>query len=101
MKPITNAFKYAFPQERSGVIRVSLRQQAETRYELNIEDDGVGLPKGYDPSQNRSLGMTLIHGFSRQLGGKLTIESRGGVKLSLLFSDEKVSPIHNKAAYVY
>jgi hypothetical protein len=50
--------------------------------------------------------MTLIHGFSAQLGGELTIESSGGVKLSLLFTDEKLIPIQNKvdqnkAAYVY
>jgi two-component sensor histidine kinase len=103
---ITNAFKYAFPAARSGVVEVSLRQRADTSYELSIEDDGVGLPQGYDPSQSRSLGMTLIHGFSAQLGGELSIESSGGVKLSLLFSDEKISPIynkadHNKEAYVY
>jgi two-component sensor histidine kinase len=103
---ITNAFKYAFPVARSGIVGVSLRQRADTLYELTIEDDGVGLPQGYDPSQSRSLGMTLIHGFSAQLGGELTIESSGGVNLSLLFADEKLSIIHkkadhNKAAYVY
>jgi two-component sensor histidine kinase len=79
---------------------VNLLKQADTRYELTIEDDGVGLPEGYDPSQSRSLGMTLIHGFSAQLGGELTIESSGGVKQSLLFTDEKLSPIPNKADWV-
>ncbi|MDO1449929.1 histidine kinase dimerization/phosphoacceptor domain -containing protein [Rhodocytophaga aerolata] len=98
---ITNAFKYAFPQERSGVVGVSLLKQVDTRYELTIEDDGVGLPQGYDPSQSRSLGMTLIHGFSAQLGGELTIETSRGVKLSLLFTDKKLSSIHKKADYVY
>jgi two-component sensor histidine kinase len=97
---ITNAFKYAFPQDRSGVVHVNLLKQADTRYELTIEDDGVGLPGGYDPSQSRSLGMTLIHGFSAQLGGELTIESSGGVKQSLLFTDEKLSLIPNKADWV-
>jgi two-component sensor histidine kinase len=103
---ITNAFKYAFPEEHSGVVYISLLKQSDTLYELTIADDGVGLPQGYDPSQSRSLGMTLIHGFSAQLGGELTIESSGGVRISLLFADEKLSLIHtkadhNKAAYVY
>lgn len=97
---ITNAFKYAFPGERSGTVQVNLRQKADTLYELTIEDDGVGLPKAYDPSQSRSLGMTLIHGFSAQLGAELSIESSQGVKLSLLFTNEKLT-IHNKADYVY
>jgi two-component sensor histidine kinase len=103
---ITNAFKYAFPAERSGVVYISLLKQSDTLNELTIADDGVGLPIGYDPSQSRSLGMTLIHGFSAQLGGELTIEGSGGVKISLLFADEKLSPInnkadHNKVEYVY
>ncbi|WPP48732.1 histidine kinase dimerization/phosphoacceptor domain -containing protein [Catalinimonas niigatensis] len=98
---ITNAFKYAFPEERPGTVQVSLLQKDDTSYALTIEDDGVGLPKGYDPSQSRSLGMTLIHGFSAQLGGALNIGSSQGVKISLLFTDEKLSPISKKAAYVY
>jgi two-component sensor histidine kinase len=98
---ITNAYKYAFPKECSGVVYISLLKQSDTLYELTIADDGVGLPKGYDPSQSRSLGMTLIHGFSAQLGGELSIEGSGGVKISLLFTDEKLSLIPNKAAYVY
>jgi two-component sensor histidine kinase len=97
---ITNAFKYAFPAEHSGVVHVNLMKKTHTSYELTIEDDGVGLPEGYDASQSRSLGMTLIHGFSAQLGGELTIESSEGVKLFLLFSDEKLSPIPNKADWV-
>jgi two-component sensor histidine kinase/tetratricopeptide (TPR) repeat protein len=82
---ITNAFKYAFPGERSGAVHLSLLQKSDISYELTIEDDGVGLPKAYDPSQSRSLGMTLIHGFSSQLGAELSIESTQGVKISLVF----------------
>ncbi|WP_233754036.1 histidine kinase dimerization/phosphoacceptor domain -containing protein [Algoriphagus sp. AGSA1] len=96
---ITNAFKYAFPEGRAGLVLISLQQKADTSYELIIEDDGVGLPKEFDPSQIRSLGMTLIHGFSAQLGAELHIESSQGVKISLLFADEKISPIHNKVDY--
>jgi two-component sensor histidine kinase len=80
---------------------VNLLKQSDTLYELTIADDGVGLPQGYDPLKSRSLGMTLIQGFSAQLGGELTIESSGGVKLSLLFADEKLSPIPKKETYVY
>src|SRR5690606_37612826 len=86
---ITNAFKYAFPGERSGAVHLSLLQKSDISYELAIEDDGVGLPETYDPSQNRSLGMTLIHGFSSQLGAELSIKSTQGVKISLKFTDEK------------
>jgi two-component sensor histidine kinase/tetratricopeptide (TPR) repeat protein len=96
---ITNAFKYAFPGERSGSIHVGLVQISDTSYELTIEDDGVGLPASFDPSQSRSLGMTLMHGFSAQLGAELSIEGANGVKISLTLTDEKSTPIYNKAGY--
>lgn len=98
---LTNAFKYAFPSERFGAIQVTLRRQSDDTYELIIEDDGVGMPEGIDPSQSRSLGMTLIHGFSAQLGGELRIENNKGVKISLLFADEKLSTLQNTAEHAY
>ncbi|GAB2591116.1 tetratricopeptide repeat-containing sensor histidine kinase [Spirosoma areae] len=85
---ITNALKYAFPKGRPGTISVSLRQIKRGTYQLIIADDGVGLPMGYNPEQSRSLGMTLMHGFSEQLGGVLQISNSSGLTISLLFSNE-------------
>jgi two-component sensor histidine kinase len=87
---ITNAFKYAFPGGRPGTISLSLHRRPGTGYELVISDDGVGLPAGYDPSRGRSLGMTLMHGFSEQLGGTLSIRSRGGLSINLVFAEEQL-----------
>jgi two-component sensor histidine kinase len=66
---LSNAFKYAFPDGRPGTVCLSLRRPAERTCQLTIADNGVGLPTHYDPSRSRSLGMTLLHGFSGQLGG--------------------------------
>jgi two-component sensor histidine kinase len=87
---ITNAFKYAFPEGRRGTLTVHLQRVEEASYQLVIADDGVGLPASYDPTRSRSLGMTLIHGFSRQLGGKLTITSPPGMCIRLLFEEEQL-----------
>jgi two-component sensor histidine kinase/tetratricopeptide (TPR) repeat protein len=95
---ITNAFKYAFPQGRSGMVRLSLHRLAATTYELTILDNGVGLPVGYQPASSRSLGMKLLHGFSRQLGGKLNIISPPGLSLSLVFTEEQLQPILTRVA---
>jgi two-component sensor histidine kinase len=96
---ITNAFKYAFPEGRPGTVRLTLLRLAEATYQLTIADDGVGLPAHYDPSQSRSLGMTLLHGFSAQLGGELVITSRQGVCISLVFVEEKLGPVQNASLY--
>jgi two-component sensor histidine kinase len=97
---ITNAFKYAFPDGRPGTVCLSLQRQGEAAYQLTIADDGVGLPAHYDPSQSHSLGMTLLHGFSAQLGGELTITSQAGLCINLLFEEAQLSPNYAPAAYV-
>ena len=88
---ITNAFKYAFPDGRSGTVCLSLQRHGEAAYQLPIADDGVGLPANYDLSRSPSLGMTLLHGFSGQLGGELTITSPPGLSISLVFEEEQLS----------
>jgi two-component sensor histidine kinase len=98
---ITNAFKYAFPDERRGTINLHFQRVEENTYQLSIADDGVGLPANYDPFRSRSLGMTLIYGFSRQLGGKLTISSTSGMCISLIFQEANLNPIYNKTSYAY
>ncbi len=88
---ITNAFKYAFPEGRTGTVRLNLYRLTRTTYQLTIEDNGVGLPEGYIPSRSRSLGMTLMHGFSEQLGGELTITSAHGLSICLVFEEEQLT----------
>lgn len=91
---ITNALKYAFPNGRAGKITLILQRLGRFKYQLAISDDGVGLPQGYTPSRSRSLGMTLLHGFSGQLGGDLHIISPPGLTISLMFEDEQLVSIY-------
>ncbi len=85
---ITNALKYAFPKGRTGRVAVGLHQLNGLAYELVIADDGVGLPADFDPIRSRSLGLTLIRGFSEQLSGQLQISGHPGLSIRLLFHDE-------------
>jgi two-component sensor histidine kinase len=90
---VTNACKYAFPGGRAGTVNISLCRVPGVEpgaYQLRIEDDGVGLPEGFDPARSRSLGMTLMHGFSRQLKGKLTLGGPPGLSIRLVFAEEKL-----------
>lgn len=70
---VTNASKYAYP-DGPGTITVSARKRGGS-LEIEVSDDGIGLPEGFDIDQPRkSLGFRLITGFARQLGGRLVIE---------------------------
>ena len=42
----TNAFKYAFPDDRAGTITVRFRNKGARELELIVEDDGKGCPEG-------------------------------------------------------
>jgi two-component sensor histidine kinase len=69
---LTNAFKYAFPGERSGRICVALQECAPELLELSVEDDGVGFPAGALAEQNtQSLGLKIVGILIKQLEGSL------------------------------
>ena len=73
---VTNAFKYAFPDKTAGKVQVRFDHPAPDRLRLEVCDQGIGLPDGFDLSHfNSSLGMRLITTFARQLDGTLTVTS--------------------------
>lgn len=72
---VTNAFKYAYPGG-AGEVRVTLSVPEATLISLEIADQGVGLPKGFDlAGRSGSLGMRLIANLTRQLGADLKVTS--------------------------
>jgi two-component sensor histidine kinase len=90
---MSNALKHAFPGNRTGTVSLSVGWLAENTYQLIITDDGIGLPVGYDLEHSRSLGMTLLQGFGRQLGGELTVVSPPGTTIRLVFEKERFRPV--------
>lgn len=83
---ITNAYKHAFLGRPAGVITVRLTRTAESRLTLAVEDDGVGLPAGFEAQKARSLGLRLIRALAGQLHAEFFIaSSEAGCKVSLLF----------------
>jgi two-component sensor histidine kinase len=83
---LSNAFKYAFPGDRRGEIRVSV-QQRENRIRLAVEDDGIGLPQNRrTPYHRRSLGLEIVDALTKQLGGNLEIGSGGGARFAFAFA---------------
>ena len=82
---VSNALKYAFPQGRSGVIRVVFEITADDSYRLVVADDGIGLPESFDLNQLRSLGLQLTRDLVQQLSGNLTIEHAPGTAFHISF----------------
>jgi len=82
---VTNAIKYAFPNHKDGVITISLKAVENNKYVLIIRDNGIGLPPDFDPYNNPSLGIKLMHGLSADIDGKFLITNSNGTKITLEF----------------
>ena len=60
-----------------------------TTVELVVEDDGVGLPDGFDICTSESLGMQLVQALVAQIDGTMELTgTRGttGTRFSMRFS---------------
>jgi len=80
---ISNSYKYAYPDNRKGVIRVEVFKH-ENKLHFEVEDDGVGLPDNFEEKRKSSLGFTIIDTLVSQLEADLQIESNHGTRI--LFS---------------
>jgi PAS domain S-box-containing protein len=92
---VSNAMKYAFEGRENGTITVALRRvepedkPEEEEIQIEVRDDGVGLPEGFDWSGRDSLGLYLVQALSEQLDGELLAESDGGTRFLVSFRRPK------------
>jgi two-component sensor histidine kinase len=70
---VSNALKHAFPNNKSGIINISIKHKNENYFELIIEDNGIGFSS--DHLDKKSFGLELINLLSYQMHGKLSIDS--------------------------
>lgn len=107
---LTNAIKHAFPDGRTGVIRVvldvlpngaqlgaaPLQPQLEVSlschsrrpcYRLTVQDNGIGMPADFNLAGLKSLGLKIAYDLALQLQGTLTLDSVRGTCFQLTFSE--------------
>ena len=85
---MTNAFQHAFPQSFKGKakIKIKFNIRVDKKYELIIEDNGVGFPENFELSKANSLGLNLITMIAeKQLNAELLIKIRKGTRYSIIF----------------
>ncbi|MDP4021756.1 response regulator [Methylobacterium sp. NEAU 140] len=82
---VTNAYKYAYPADASGEIRVALRRQEPDLLELAVEDDGVGW-SGEGRPRGTGLGSRIVKAMAANLRTALVYGTGGsGTRASLSF----------------
>ena len=80
---IGNAVKHARPGTQAGLwMRL---EHDEGLLTVSLEDDGPGLPAGFDPATRQGLGMQICLIYARQMGGDLThgASARGGARFDV------------------
>jgi len=84
---ITNSLKYAFHDEKEGVITVSLKPLDAKKCELIIGDDGIGF---FLEKESTGLGTKLIQIFTKQLNGTMTKLNQIGSFYKLVFEKNDI-----------
>jgi K+-sensing histidine kinase KdpD len=81
---VTNAFKYAFPDDRGGIVNVILHRASDDKLELVVEDNGKGCPN----DAQEGLGSRIVCLLVQQLGSTITRASANpGCRVSLAIPD--------------
>lgn len=84
---VSNALKYAFPNQAKGSIYIALHFNEDNHYTLIIRDNGIGLPSNWEAKSVNSLGLKLVRILAKQLEGTLQINSGLGTEFSLDFCE--------------
>ena len=85
---ISNALKYAFQNQKKGLIKVSftdLHKNKKHKFLLSVSDNGAGFTLPNDVKDAPTLGLQLIHSLVEQLDGEIKIESMKGTKYIITF----------------
>jgi len=82
---LSNALKYAFPESRPGVITIKLTSECDRRLTLTVQDNGIGLPEGFESENPKTLGFQLIQALTEQLEGELDIKPDQGTQFTIRF----------------
>jgi PAS domain S-box-containing protein len=87
----SNALKHAFPDGRTGSVRVQLARFDAKRCILTVRDDGIGFPAGFDLANSASMGLQLVQDLAEQLHGDVAVSNDGGTKFLVSFLSEDYS----------
>ncbi len=84
---ISNAFKHAFKNRKTGTIEVAMKIHAGNRVFIKVRDNGVGICDQIDIYSTDSLGLKLVRNLvEKQLKGKIRVARRKGTEFTVNFS---------------
>jgi two-component sensor histidine kinase/tetratricopeptide (TPR) repeat protein len=94
---VTNSIKYAFPNGIAGEIAVLLVEK-DNEIEMQIADNGIGMPKEVVEGKSASLGLELIKGLCAEIKGRIQFDTSAGTRIIIrfkqaLFNETSISTV--------
>lgn len=81
---VTNSLKYAFPDEREGIITISL-ERIDNTVNITVSDNGIGVPEDFDIENSTGLGTQLVYMLTKQLNGTIRLNKDAGTSYTITF----------------
>ncbi len=83
---VSNSLKYAFPDEKKGEIKIGLHTVRGKEIELEISDNGIGIPENLDIKKTDTLGLKMVEIFVvDMLRGSIEVSRAAGTKYIIMF----------------
>ena len=84
---VTNSLKHGI-KDKKGRVYIEMLNLKNGKFQLNIGDDGIGLPEDINVDKTETLGLQLVSSLVEQLEGQLTLDtSRKGTHYVLIFEE--------------
>jgi two-component system, sensor histidine kinase PdtaS len=87
---ISNALKYAFAGREKGDIWINMKKMEQGLY-LEVKDNGVGLPPGFDPDTTSTFGYEIIKAFAQKMKARMHINRENGTAVQLIITKFKTT----------
>jgi len=82
---VQNAVQHGFRDRRKGKLSIRV-EKMDDDVSVIVQDDGPGLPKGFDPDRDGNLGLTIVRTLVKdELKGQFVILSEGGTAAKVTF----------------
>lgn len=88
---VSNAFKYAFPDDKEGEVSIELHKRENGEITLVVKDNGIGIPSNLDDERNaKSLGLQIVSALTNQIHGRLELLQDDGTQFRITFHENRV-----------
>lgn len=87
---ITNSYKHAFKINQDNMLYLNITKEDEF-YKLDYDDNGEGIPEGFDIENSESLGFQLMYILTDQLNGQLVNDHKNKSRFTIYFKQYHVN----------